>query len=523
MAARKKGLRKFMKSRAAKIRASLDHPVVDADGHMLEYAPVFLDFLKQVAGADTVKRYVSHSKNARANQWHKMSRKQVSDHRISRPPFWAVAAAHTRDRATSMLPGLLRDRLDEFGFDYTIVYPTFGFFLIDEPDEELRRACCRAHNSMTADIFGPHADRMTPAACIPTGTPAEAIEELEYAVNTLDLKVAMVASLFHRPTKAAPRVEDDPRLQAYWIDNLAVDSEYDYDPFWAKCVELGIAPTAHSHIQGHGHRRSVNNYLYNQIGHFADAGEASAKAMFFGGVTRRFPELNFGFLEGGVSWACSLYATLVSAWKKRGAHAIRQFDPSQIDFDTLGEYFDKYGGESFARALSGRATNETKRLGYVNVSSDGTTNKADLALLDDFAACQIEKAEDIVDLFIEPFYFGCEADDPMAAVAFRGKGLPFDVKLKAVFGSDIGHWDVPEMREVLEEAYELVEDGLINEDDFRDFTFTNPVMLHARGNPNFFKGTVVEDSVDKLLKAEAKASKVRKSKKKNEKRVAQTA
>ena len=79
------------------------------------------------------------------------------------------------------------------------------------------------------------------------------------------------------------------------------------------------------------------------------------------------------------------------------------------------------------------------------------------------------------------------------------------------------------MREVLEEAYELVEDGLINEDDFRDFTFTNPVMLHARGNPNFFKGTVVEDSVDKLLKAEAKASKVRKSKKKKKKRVAQTA
>ena len=48
MAARKKGSRKTMKSRAAKIRAGLDHPVVDADGHMLEYAPVFLDFLKQV-------------------------------------------------------------------------------------------------------------------------------------------------------------------------------------------------------------------------------------------------------------------------------------------------------------------------------------------------------------------------------------------------------------------------------------------------------------------------------------------
>ena len=100
----------------------------------------------------------------------------------------------------------------------------------------------------------------------------------------------------------------------------------------------------------------------------------------------------------------------------------------------------------------------------------------------------------------------------MAAVAFRGKGLPFDVKLKAVFGSDIGHWDVPEMREVLEEAFELVEDGLIEEDDFRDFMFTNPVTLHARGNPAFFKGTIVEDAVDKLLIEEAGKTGKRRSK-----------
>jgi len=45
----------------------------------------------------------------------------------------------------------------------------------------------------------------------------------------------------------------------------------------------------------------------------------------------------------------------------------------------------------------------------------------------------------------------------------------------------------------------MVEDGLATEADFRSFTFTNPVTLHAGMNPNFFKGTVVEDAVDKLL------------------------
>ena len=496
-------------SRAAKIRAGLDHPIVDGDAHMVEYIPVFLDFLKQVGGPRLVERYEAKSRLAKENRWHQMSAAELADHRIPRPPFWAVAA-ETADRATAMLPKLLRERLDEFGFDYSIVYPTFGFFLIDQPDEELRRASCRAQNMMVADLFGGDADRMTPAACIPTVTPIEAIAELDHVVGDLGLKVAMVASLVHRPTKAAADDGDDPRLGAYWTDNLAVDSEYDYDPFWAKCVELGIAPTAHSHAQGHGLRRSYSNYLYNQIGHFADAGEAFAKALFFGGVTRRFPDLNVGILEGGVGWACSLYAGLVSAWKKRGGEAIHGFDPSKIDYDRLAAFFESHGGEAFAATAPGGGDGESSRLGYVNTATDGLTSANDLHWLDDYAAAGIERAEDIVERFIDPFYFGCEADDPMTAVAFRGKGLPFDARLKATFGSDIGHWDVPVMREVLEEAYELIEDDLIGADDFRDFTFTNPVNLHAGMNPDFFKGTVVEGEVEMLLagqdaKATAKA------------------
>ena len=87
------------------------------------------------------------------------------------------------------------------------------------------------------------------------------------------------------------------------MDNLCLDSEHDYDPVWAKCVELGVAPTFHSAGMGWGSRTSISNYMYNHIGHFGAAGEALCKAMFFGGVTRRFPKLRFAFLEGGVGWA----------------------------------------------------------------------------------------------------------------------------------------------------------------------------------------------------------------------------
>jgi hypothetical protein len=70
-----------------------------------------------------------------------------------------------------------------------------------------------------------------------------------------------------------------------------------------------------------------------------------------------------------------------------------------------------------------------------------------------------------------------------------------------MMSSDIGHWDVTDMTEVVEETYELVENGLISEDDFRDFTFTNSVRLYAGLNHDFFKGTVCEAAVDSLFNA----------------------
>jgi len=46
-----------------------------------------------------------------------------------------------------------------------------------------------------------------------------------------------------------------------------------------------------------------------------------------------------------------------------------------------------------------------------------------------------------------------------------------------LFSSDIGHFDVPDMTEVVPEAYELVEHGLLDDDDFRDFMFAMPCVL----------------------------------------------
>ena len=55
------------------------------------------------------------------------------------------------------------------------------------------------------------------------------------------------------------------------------------------------------------------------------------------------------------------------------------------------------------------------------------------------------------------------------------------------------------MADVLPEAYELVEDELISQDDFRDFVSTNPIRFWGEANPDFFKGTAVEKDAAAVL------------------------
>jgi hypothetical protein len=48
-------------------------------------------------------------------------------------------------------------------------------------------------------------------------------------------------------------------------------------------------------------------------------------------------------------------------------------------------------------------------------------------------------------------------------------------------------------------SYELVERGLLTDDDFRDFMFENAVRFWGEVNPDFFEGTVVEKPAAEVL------------------------
>jgi predicted TIM-barrel fold metal-dependent hydrolase len=473
------------------IHSRLNHPVIDSDGHWIEYFPVMLDYLRQVAGNSAAEGMKSGDEIV--GRIVNMSLEQRRHERRAQQSWWPFPTRNTLDRATAMIPKLLYERLEELGLDFSVLYPTQGLGIYAIRNDEIRQATCRSFNMYIADRFRDYADRLTAAAAIPMHTPQEAIAELEH-VKQLGLKAIVTGSVIRRPIPAYAGNGGNHR-GAEWYDVLGIDSDYDYDPVWRKCVELGFAPTFHSAGRGLGLRLSPSNFTYNHIGHFANAGEAVCKALLMGGVTRRFPTLKFAFLEGGLGWACQLYADLIGHWKKRNYKALEEVNPANLDRRRLRELFEKYEGRQAAEKLDG----------WQSVSEGEQTAAAWAArgreVIDDYAACRIERPEDFRELFARNFYFGCEADDPMNAWGFNSKVNPYGARIKALFGSDIGHFDVPAMREVLPEAYELVDDGIITEDDFRDFVFTYPVEFWTGVNPDFFKGTHVENEAAAWLKS----------------------
>lgn len=443
----------------AAIKAQLDHPVIDADGHVVEALPVVVAYIRKVAGDEAADRLLPSSVT--------YSTEEIPRRGAVMAPWWTLPTT-ALDRATSFLPALLHERLDEIGIDFGILYSSVGLLASAHEDDVTRRGACRGLNTYLAEILDGLGDRLTAAAVIPTHTPDEAIAELEHAVRVLGLKAVMLNDVV-------------PRGDRY--DLLALDSPFDYDPVWAACLDLGVAVTVHSPSWGIGLRQSSSRYMFNHIGNFGASADAFAKALFFGGVLTRFPSLHVAFLECGVGWAAQLAGDLVDRWQKRGPGRIERLDPSRLDLDEWNRLLDRYGRGLFDDPAV-RAT----------MAAQSGQPPADT---DDFRDTGVNEPSDVARQFTNLF-FGCEADDGTIPWAFE-----LEPPLHPMLGSDIGHWDVGDATDVVPEAWELVEHGKLTHDQFRAFSCDNAIRLHGGMNPSFFDGTRVEAYARSLLEGQA--------------------
>ena len=455
----------------AEIRASLPHPVLDADGHLIEYAPVFDRYLKEAGVEGGFMAFAQTANFDGSRLWQQLSEEERLEQRAYRSPWWGFPN-DARDLATATAPHLLYDRLDELGIDLAVVYPSVGLQLPAQRDEKIRRNGCRAYNRYASEQLAGLSDRMLPVSVIPTFTPEEALEELDYAVGELGMRAALLAGFARRPF-------GDGNDHAFWIDGLGLDSPYDYDPVWARLIELGIAPTFHSSSMGWSGRRSISNFSFNHMGAFAGANDTTAKSLFFGGVFNRFPELRAGFLEGGVAWAIQMYTGLVEHFEKRSPQGLIARDPRGLD----GALYDRLIAEN-----QGALEPLVDGWGTIFGKSSQTPD-----VVNDFEAAGIRSADDIIRQITTNCFFGCEADDRLAGVAFDTNRLPGKKPMRPIFSSDIGHWDVAHMEEVLPEAYEHLEYGWMDQAQFQDFMCDNAIRMFRGANADFFEGTVLAE------------------------------
>jgi predicted TIM-barrel fold metal-dependent hydrolase len=477
------------------VRRQFDHPVIDSDGHYTEFMPVihdqFVELVGQLGGS-ALKARVGEAPDLRhylvsqtsplgqafgGSAWGRETPEQRMDN-WTPVPGWGPPHSHALDRATSLLPQLRAERLEEIGIDFSVLYPSSALIFPHIEDTELRQVTCRAFNIINAEAYGGVKHRMTPAALIPMHRPEEGIAELDHAIGELGLKVALFGSVA-RPIPSIHRSHPELYGSVFRLDSLGIDSLHDYDPFWARCAELKVPLVSHGGNAAFGWRRSPSNYIFNQTGCFAEAAEVLCRSLFLGGVTRRFPSLKFQFLECGAGWAATLYSELVHRWEKRNRKAIRKLvEDSEATAPEFLRLLDEHGDAAWRSKL--------ENMGHAIKMQLGTLDAPD-----DWAACEIESVEDVQELFVDRFYFGCEADDPSAVWAFDTKLNPGGARLRALLGSDMGHWDVPDAAGILPEAWELVEDGHMSREDFRRFTFDHPAEFFGV-NPQFFDGTGVE-------------------------------
>jgi predicted TIM-barrel fold metal-dependent hydrolase len=471
---------------AAQIHDHLPHPVVDADGHFMELMPLLDDAiisdLEEAGGKELRDRYLARPMRAFDTVQFDADRSDPDLRRTwpGMSAWWGNPVADARDRATAHLPQLLYDRLDEIGVDLMLTYPSWALGFLAGPESDLRAPVCRAVNSYTARLFGPYRDRLRPAALIPMDDPATAAAEIDHSVGRLGHSLVLLSGYAVRPVGPS----NDPL--AVRLDMFGMDSEADYDQVWEACLRNRVAPVFHSSLQSHHPARSISNYVYNHIGGLAHAHEALCKALFMGGVYRRFPGLQFGYLEGGVMWGASLLADLIGHWEKRGAQSIATLDPQRLDVSAVMSLVRLHGTDDMV-AHADRIQSWLER-------RPGRPTQTD-----EFAAAGVTRVEDVIDPLAERSYFGCEADDPLVPLSFQLHVAHRPVRLRPMLGTDVGHWDAPSMDMVIPEAFEAVDEGRMDAAQLEAFVFSNAVHLHGGLNPSFFDGTAVEKEARAVL------------------------
>ena len=239
--------------------------IIDADGHVAEDSAAIIERMPQ-----------AYRDKAREHSFNPF------------PPFDHLHAGHLID----MPPGAFNRKvgpkewlafLDEVGVEATVLYPTAGVASANIVNLDWAVDATRAYNDWLSDVYLKQSRRFRGLALLPQAvlSPQAAADELRRAVTDLGMCGAVIPSnSLHGPPLGTPT----------------------YFPIYEVANDLQCCVAIHGGVHGRMGMDGLDPYAaVHAIGH--PLGQMiSLASIVFNGVLERFPEIRFGFLEGGVAW-----------------------------------------------------------------------------------------------------------------------------------------------------------------------------------------------------------------------------
>lgn len=220
---------------------------------------------------------------------------QLEGEDLARSKAGGTAAAS----GTSVEQRLKDHRLD--GVDGEIIFPGKGLGMWYTFDPDFAHAQCEIYNTWAWENFGPHVDRLSPAAALATGNIAATLKEIDRCLKLGFRHFSLPCKPIFGPPKTGELNYNMP----------------DFDPMWARFSEAGTPISFHvSTGQDPRTARGNGGAIVNYVVHSLSPTLEPLVNICASGAAERFPKLRFGSAEAGIGWVPWMLDAMDEAYLK---------------------------------------------------------------------------------------------------------------------------------------------------------------------------------------------------------------
>lgn len=194
-------------------------------------------------------------------------------------------------------PDGLKAFMDRFNTDYILLHGHTFEALNTVHEKDWAAALCSAYNDYLLDNFLDEHERIKGSIRVPAQAPNKGAEEIHRLAN----EDQMVSVHIVAPTTLLGDSEFDPLFDAAESEGLNIDVH----PGWSNLPWYGLygGPDLQSTVEYYS---VLNQHNY-----------AHVPSMIFNGVPERFPDLEFLFLEQGITWIPHMLSRMDKNYERR--------------------------------------------------------------------------------------------------------------------------------------------------------------------------------------------------------------